>query len=42
MGFGAARASGAVRLSVGRVTRPEDIDLAAAALVAAWNRLTGP
>ena len=42
MGFGAARASGAVRLSVGRVTPPEDIDLAAAALVAAWNRLTGP
>jgi cysteine desulfurase len=42
MGLGAARASGAVRLSVGGVTRPEDIDLAAAALVAAWSRLTGP
>ena len=42
MGFGAARASGAVRLSVGRATQPEDINLAAAALVAAWNRLTGP
>lgn len=42
MGFSAARASGAVRLSVGRVTQPEDIDLAAAALVAAWSRLTGP
>jgi putative transposase len=25
MGFGAARASGAVRLSVGRATQPEDI-----------------
>lgn len=42
MGLGAVRASGAVRLSVGRGTQPEDIDLAAAALVAAWNRLTGP
>ncbi|MDO9286450.1 MAG: cysteine desulfurase family protein [Aquabacterium sp.] len=41
MGFGAARASGAVRLSIGRATQPEDINLAAAALVAAWNRLTG-
>lgn len=41
MGFDSARASGAVRLSVGRVTLPEDIDLAAAVLVAAWNRLTG-
>ncbi len=42
MGVGAARASGAVRLSVGRATEPEDIDLAAAALVAAWIRLTSP
>jgi cysteine desulfurase len=42
MGFGTARASGAIRLSVGRVTLAEDIELAAAALVAAWNRLTGP
>ena len=42
MGLGAARASGAVRLSVGRATQPEDIDLASAALLAAWNRLTDP
>jgi cysteine desulfurase len=42
MGVGVAHASGAVRLSVGRGTEPEDIELAAAALVAAWNRLTGP
>ncbi|CAG0931813.1 partial Cysteine desulfurase NifS, partial [Rhodocyclaceae bacterium] len=41
MGIDAARASGAVRLSVGRTTRAEDIDRAAAALVAAWTRLAG-
>lgn len=39
MGIDAGRASGAVRLSVGRSTKPEDIDRAAAALVAAWSRL---
>lgn len=39
MGVVAARASGAVRLSVGRATRTEDVDRAAAALIAAWARL---
>jgi len=39
MGIGASRASGAVRLSVGRTTRAEDVDRAAAALVAAWTKL---
>ncbi len=39
MGIGAARASGAVRLSVGRFTRDDDVDRAAAALVEAWGRL---
>ncbi|MEW6705559.1 MAG: cysteine desulfurase family protein [Pseudomonadota bacterium] len=38
MGIDAGRASGAVRLSVGRTTRQDDIDRAAAALVAAWTR----
>jgi cysteine desulfurase len=42
MGIAAARASGAVRLSVGRTTRTDDIDRAAAALVAAWTRLVRP
>jgi cysteine desulfurase len=42
MGLGATRANGAVRLSVGRETRPEHIDLAATALLAAWTRLTSP
>jgi len=41
MGLDAARASGAVRLSVGRPTKPEDVDRAAAALVAAWAHLAG-
>lgn len=42
MGIAAARASGAVRRSVGRTTRTADIDRAAAALVAAWTRLAQP
>jgi uncharacterized membrane protein YdjX (TVP38/TMEM64 family) len=42
MGIAAARASGAVRLSVGRTTRTDDIDRAALALVAAWTRLVRP
>ena len=42
MGIAAARASGAVRLSVGRTTRTDDIDRAALALVAAWTRLARP
>lgn len=41
MGIGAARASGAVRLSVGRTTSTDDIDRAAAALVGSWARLAG-
>lgn len=41
MACDAARARGAVRLSVGRETTAEDIDRAAAALVAAWRRLAG-
>jgi len=40
MGIDAARASGAVRLSVGRTTREDDVNHAAAALVEAWARLT--
>jgi cysteine desulfurase len=39
MGLDAARAAGAVRLSVGRTTTPEAIDRAAAALVDGWQRL---
>lgn len=42
MEFDAARARGAVRLSVGRTTRADDVDHAAAALVAAWSRLARP
>ena len=42
MGFDAGRASGAVRLSVGRATQAADIDRAAAALVVAWARLGRP
>jgi cysteine desulfurase len=38
MGIGAARASGAVRLSVGRNTSTGDVDHAAAALIASWKR----
>ncbi|MFY9513984.1 MAG: cysteine desulfurase family protein [Rubrivivax sp.] len=39
MGIDAARASGAVRLSVGRTTQVADVDEAADALIAAWSRL---
>ena len=42
MGIDAARANGAVRLSVGRTTQVDDIDRAAAALVAGWTRLVRP
>lgn len=42
MGADAARAAGAVRLSVGRGTTPGDVDRAAEALTAAWERLVGP
>lgn len=41
MGVGAARAHGAVRLSVGRSTGTDDIDRAATALAASWARLRG-
>lgn len=39
MGCDAGRARGAVRLSVGRETSTEDIERAAAALIAAWRKL---
>ena len=39
MGIDAARAAGAVRLSVGRTTREEDVQWAAECLVAAWRRM---
>ena len=39
MGMDAARAAGAVRLSVGRTTREEDIHRAADCLVEAWQRM---
>lgn len=39
MGCNAARARGAVRLSVGRYTRLEEIETAAAALVSAWRKI---
>ena len=39
MGFDAARAAGAVRLSVGRMTTEEEIDRAADGLVASWRRI---
>lgn len=39
MGIDATRASGAVRLSVGRTTKGADVDEAAEALIAAWSRL---
>lgn len=42
MGLDAARARGAVRLSVGRTTHADGVDQAAAALVAAWSRLARP
>jgi cysteine desulfurase len=41
MGLDAARAAGAVRLSVGRMTTAEEIDRAADGLVAAWMQQTG-
>ena len=40
MGLSRERASGAVRLSTGHYTREDEIDTAAAALVAAWRELT--
>ena len=40
MGLSHQRASGAVRLSIGHYTREDDIDTAAAALIAAWRELT--
>jgi len=39
MGIDAARAAGAVRLSVGRATTPDAIDQAAQALVDGWQKL---
>jgi cysteine desulfurase len=39
MGLDAARAAGAVRLSVGRTTTGEDVHRAAHPLIAAWKRL---
>jgi cysteine desulfurase len=39
MELGAARAAGAVRLSVGRITTTDEIDRAAAALAAGWRAL---
>jgi cysteine desulfurase len=39
MGVDATRAAGAVRLSVGRATTPDDIDRAGDALVEGWQRL---
>jgi cysteine desulfurase len=41
MGVDAARASGAVRMSVGRMTTSAQIDRAAAALLAAWRAARG-
>ena len=40
MGIGESEAIGSVRLSLGRSTSREEIDLAAAELIKAWNRLT--
>jgi len=40
MGIDTARAAGAVRLSVGMMTTDEDMDRAAAGLIAAWRQLT--
>ena len=39
MGVAAGRAAGAVRLSVGVMTSEEDLDRAAAGLIAAWRPL---
>jgi len=41
MSIDAARAAGAVRLSVGVMTTEADIDRAAAGLIAAWRELAG-
>jgi cysteine desulfurase len=41
MGCDAGRARGAVRLSVGATTTPEEIDQAARHLIEAWQALTG-
>jgi cysteine desulfurase len=40
MGCSPERAAGAVRLSVGRFTQDEEVEQAAEALIAAWQRLT--
>ncbi len=40
MGVDAGRAAGAVRFSVGMMTSDEDVDRAAACLIAAWRQLT--
>ncbi len=42
MSFNAERASGAVRMSVGRTTRADEIDHAAEALNDAWARFGRP
>jgi len=42
MGADAARAAGAVRLSVGRTTTAEEVNRAGVGLVAAWQRLHSP
>jgi cysteine desulfurase len=39
MGADAARAAGAVRLSVGRMTTLDEVGRAAEGLAAAWHRL---
>ena len=41
MGVDSARAAGAVRLSVGRMTTEDDLVRAASGLIAAWRRLVG-
>ena len=41
MGLDAARAAGAVRLSVGRMTTEDEVDRAADGLIASWTRLAG-
>lgn len=42
MGADAAQAAGAVRLSVGRMTTPEEVKRAAEGLAASWQRLRAP
>lgn len=41
MGFSPERAAGAVRLTLGRDTTAEDLEIAAASLVKAWRTLSG-